>query len=181
MAIKIKIKKGDKVIVVTGKNKGVTGEVLKVFPEKNKATVRGVNIVKRHTKPTQNDPGGIKEKESPINISNIAFLEETKNKASKIGYNFIEFFGERIRNKNNPIWSDSGIKRYLEISKKKNIKIYSFCDNYIINNSLTPLFPKFWPSINKFSKVELFCNPLIIGMEQNEHTLSQPSAIFKYA
>ena len=57
--------------------------------------------------------------------------------ASKIGYNFIEFFGERIRNKDNPIWSDSGIKRYLEISKKKNIKIYSFCDNYIINNSLT--------------------------------------------
>ena len=50
MAIKIKIKKGDKVIVVTGKNKGVTGEVLKVFPKKNKATVRGVNIVKRHTK-----------------------------------------------------------------------------------------------------------------------------------
>ena len=96
MAIKIKIKKGDKVIVVTGKNKGVTGEVLKVFPEKNKATVRGVNIVKRHTKPTQNDPGGIKEKEIPINISNIAFLEETKNKASKIGYKLLQD-GRKVR------------------------------------------------------------------------------------
>ena len=96
MAIKIKIKKGDKVIVVTGKNKGVTGEVLKVFPEKNKATVRGVNIVKRHTKPTQNDPGGIKEKESPINISNIAFLEDTKNKASKIGYKLLQE-GRKVR------------------------------------------------------------------------------------
>ena len=87
MAIKIKIKKGDKVIVVTGKNKGVIGEVLKVFPEKNKATVRGVNIVKRHTKPTQNDPGGIKEKESPINISNIAFLEKQKIKLQKLDIN----------------------------------------------------------------------------------------------
>ena len=96
MAAKIKIKKGDKVIVVAGKNKGVTGEVLRVFPEKNRVTVRGVNIVKRHTKPTQNDPGGIKEKENPINISNIAFLEETKNKATKVGYKFLKD-GRKVR------------------------------------------------------------------------------------
>ena len=96
MAMKIKIKKGDKVIVIAGKNKGVSGEVLKVFPEQNKATVRGVNIVKRHTKPTQSDPGGIKEKESPINISNIAYLEETKNKPTKIGYKFLED-GRKVR------------------------------------------------------------------------------------
>ena len=96
MAAKIKIKKGDKVIVVAGKNKGVTGEVLKVFPEKNRATVRGVNLVKRHTKPTQNDTGGIKEKENSINISNIEFLEETKNKATKVGYKFLKD-GRKVR------------------------------------------------------------------------------------
>ena len=91
-----KIKKGDKVIVISGKNKGVIGEVLKVLPEKNKALVRGVNIVKRHTKPTQNDPGGIKEKEIPIHISNIAFLEEQKNKPTRIGYKFLED-GKKVR------------------------------------------------------------------------------------
>ena len=79
-----KIKKGDKVIVITGKNKGATGEVLKIYPEKNRAMVRGINIVKKHTKPTQNDPGGIKEKESTINLSNIAYYEETKSKPTKI-------------------------------------------------------------------------------------------------
>ncbi len=56
--------------------------------------------------------------------------------ASKIGYNFIEFFGERIKNNNNPIWSDKGIKGYIRASKKYKQKIYSFCDNYIINHSL---------------------------------------------
>ena len=57
--------------------------------------------------------------------------------ASKIGYDFIEFFGERIKNKNNPIWTDDGIKRYIKASKKYNQKIYSFCDDYIINHSLS--------------------------------------------
>ena len=56
--------------------------------------------------------------------------------ASKIGYDFIEFFGERIKNNNNPIWTDEGIKRYIKASKKYNQKIYSFCDDYIINHSL---------------------------------------------
>jgi len=57
--------------------------------------------------------------------------------ASKIGYDFIEFFGERIKNKNNPIWSNEGIKKYIKASKKYNQKIYSFCDDYIINHSLS--------------------------------------------
>ena len=57
--------------------------------------------------------------------------------ASEIGYDFIEFFSERIKNKNNPIWTDKGIKRYTEASKKYNQKIYSFCDDYIINHSLS--------------------------------------------
>ena len=56
--------------------------------------------------------------------------------ASKIGYDFIEFFGERVKNNNNPIWTDNGIKKYIKASKKFNQKIYSFCDDYIINHSL---------------------------------------------
>lgn len=92
----LKIKKGDKVIVITGKNKGATGEVLQIFPEKNRAMVRGVNIIKRHTKPTQNDPGGIKEKEGTISISNLAFFEESKNKPTRIGFKFLED-GRKVR------------------------------------------------------------------------------------
>ena len=92
----LKIKKGDKVIVITGKNKGKTGEVLQIFPEKNRAMVRGVNIIKRHTKPTQNDPGGIKEKEGTISISNLAFFEESKNKPTRIGFKFLED-GRKVR------------------------------------------------------------------------------------
>ncbi len=92
----LKIKKGDKVIVIAGKNKGATGEVLKIIPEKNRAMVRGVNIVKRHTKPTQNDPGGIKEKEGTISISNLAFFEESKNKPTRIGFKFLED-GRKVR------------------------------------------------------------------------------------
>lgn len=57
--------------------------------------------------------------------------------ASKIGYDFIEFFGERIKNYNNPIWTDNGIKKYLKVSKQNNVKIYSFCDDYIINHALS--------------------------------------------
>ena len=56
--------------------------------------------------------------------------------ASQIGYDFIELFGERIKNNNNPIWTDNGIKKYIKASKKYNQKIYSFCDDYIINHSL---------------------------------------------
>ena len=92
----LKIKKGDKVIVISGKNKGAIGEVLKIIPEKNRAMVRGINIVKKHTKPTQNEPGGIKEKESTINITNIAFLEEEKNKPTRIGFKFLED-GRKVR------------------------------------------------------------------------------------
>ena len=92
----LKIKKGDKVIVIAGKNKGATGEVLKIIPEKNRAMVRGVNIVKRHTKPTQNDPGGIKEKEGTISLSNLAFFEESKNKPTRIGFKFLED-GRKVR------------------------------------------------------------------------------------
>ena len=94
--MKIKIKKGDKVIVTVGKSKGTVGEVLKVLPSENRALVRGVNMVKRHTKPSQNSAGGIIEKEAMINISNIAFYDEKKQKQSKIGFKILED-GRKVR------------------------------------------------------------------------------------
>ena len=93
---KLKLKKGDKVIVVAGKNKGNIGEILKIHPSKNRAVVRGINILKRHTKPTQNNAGGIVEKEGTIHISNIAFLDEKDNKATRIGYKNLED-GRKVR------------------------------------------------------------------------------------
>ena len=96
MKIKIKIRKGDKVIVTVGKSKGTVGEVLRVLPNENKALVRGANMVKRHTKPSQNSAGGIVEKEAMINISNIAFYDEKKQKASKIGFKILED-GRKVR------------------------------------------------------------------------------------
>ena len=96
MKVKIKIRKGDKVIVTVGKSKGTVGEILKVLPNENKALVRGANLVKRHTKPSQNSAGGIIEKEAMINISNIAFYDEKKQKASKIGFKILED-GRKVR------------------------------------------------------------------------------------
>ena len=93
---KLKLKKGDKVIVVAGKNKGNTGEIIKVYPDKNRVMVRGINIVKRHTKPTQNNAGGIVEKEGTIHISNIAYLDEKENKPSRLGFKILED-GRKVR------------------------------------------------------------------------------------
>jgi large subunit ribosomal protein L24 len=96
MNSKLKLRKGDKVIVTNGKSKGVIGEILKVLPKENRALVRGANIVKKHTKPTQNSAGGIVEKENYINISNIAFYDEKEKKATKIGYKILED-GRKLR------------------------------------------------------------------------------------
>ena len=92
----IKIRKGDKVIVTVGKSKGTVGEVLKVLPSENKALVRGANMVKRHTKPSQNSAGGIIEKEAMLNISNIAFYDEKKQKSSKLGFKILDD-GRKVR------------------------------------------------------------------------------------
>ena len=91
-----KIKKGDNVMVVTGKDKGKTGEVLSVLPAKVRLLVRGVNIVKRHTKPSQTAPGGIIERENAIHISNVALVDPTSNKATKIGFRILED-GRKVR------------------------------------------------------------------------------------
>lgn len=82
-----KVKKGDRVIVLTGRNKGAEGEVLKVIPADDRCVVRGVNVVKRHTRPTQADPqGGIKTFEAPIHISNVALLDPRDGKPTRVGF-----------------------------------------------------------------------------------------------
>jgi len=91
-----KIKKGDNVMVMTGKDKGKTGEVLSVLPAKERLLVRGVNIVKRHTKPSQTAPGGIVERESTVHVSNVALIDPTSNKATKIGFRILED-GRKVR------------------------------------------------------------------------------------
>lgn len=86
MATKLKIKKGDNVIVLSGRDKGKTGEVLQVFPSENRALVRGVNIVRRHQRQTAQSEGGIISRESKIHISNIAIVDPKDGKPTRVGY-----------------------------------------------------------------------------------------------
>ncbi len=96
MGTKLKFKKGDKVIVRTGRDKGKTGEILKVMPAANRAIVQGVNRVKRHTRPTQTNAGGIVEKEASIDISNLAHLDPKDDLPTKIGFKVLED-GRKVR------------------------------------------------------------------------------------
>lgn len=82
--IKLKVKKGDQVVVITGKDKGKKGKILKVFPERNRVIVSGVNVAWKHTKPTKLSEGGIIQKELSINISNIAHIDPKSGQATKI-------------------------------------------------------------------------------------------------
>jgi large subunit ribosomal protein L24 len=81
-----KVKKGDRVIVTTGRDKGKKGEVLKVFPKEDRALVSGVNVVKRHQRQTQRVQGGIVNKESPIHLSNIAHIDPRSGEATRVGF-----------------------------------------------------------------------------------------------
>jgi large subunit ribosomal protein L24 len=93
---KLKIKKGDHVVVITGKDKGKKGEVLKVMPEENRAIVKGVAMVRRHQRQTAAQEGGIINKEAPIHISNLA-LEDPKDGApTRVGYKFLKD-GRKVR------------------------------------------------------------------------------------
>ena len=81
-----KIKKGDRVIVLTGKDKGKTGSVVRVMPKEDRLVVGGINMVQRHTKPTQGDPqGGIKNKEAPLHVSNVAIVD-SNGKPTRVGF-----------------------------------------------------------------------------------------------
>ena len=86
MAVKFKIRKGDKVVVRTGKDKGKSGEVLRVLRDEARVLVQGVNMVKRHTRPAPGNPGGIVEKEASIHISNVGLTDPKTGKATRVGF-----------------------------------------------------------------------------------------------
>jgi large subunit ribosomal protein L24 len=83
---KLKIKKGDNVVVITGRDKGKTGEVLRVFPAEARVIVQGVHLAKRHTRPRMGEPGGIVEKELTIHISNISHIDPQSRKPTRVGF-----------------------------------------------------------------------------------------------
>lgn len=93
---KLKIKKGDQVIAITGRDKGKKGEVLKVLPKEDRVVVAGINTAKRHQKPSMAGAGGIIEKELPIHISNIALVDPKNGRPTKIGLKTLQN-GEKVR------------------------------------------------------------------------------------
>jgi large subunit ribosomal protein L24 len=94
---KLHVKKGDKVVVIAGKDKSKTGTVLAVFPKEQRVIVEGVNIVKRHTKPNPLNPeGGIIEKEAPIHVSNVQLADPKTGQPTRVGYKFLED-GTKVR------------------------------------------------------------------------------------
>ena len=96
MAKKFKIKKGDQVIVVTGRDRGKQGEVLRVLRAEDRLVVQGVNMVKRHQRPSAGHPGGIIDKEAPIHISNVAHIDPAGRAPTRVGYKFLED-GRKVR------------------------------------------------------------------------------------
>ena len=92
-----KIKKGDRVQVLAGRDKGKRGDVIRVVPEENRAFVQGVNMVKKHQKPQgMGKPGGIVEKEGPIDVSNLALLDPKSDKPTRVGFKVLED-GRKVR------------------------------------------------------------------------------------
>lgn len=96
MAAKFKIKKGDRVVVTTGRDKGKTGEVLAVQRDRNRVLVQGVNLVKRHQKPSQAAQGGIIEKEASVHISNVAHIDPKTDQPTRVGYRLLDD-GRKVR------------------------------------------------------------------------------------
>ena len=92
----LKIKKGDHVVVLTGKDKGKHGEVLKVMPEENRAIVKGVSMIRRHQKQTTTQDGGIISKEAAIHISNLALEDPKDGKPTRVGFKFLKD-GRKVR------------------------------------------------------------------------------------
>jgi len=93
---KLKIKKGDSVVVITGRDKGKTGEVLRVLPANSRVVVQGINVAKRHTRPRMGDPGGIIERELTIHVSNVAHIDPRSSKPTRIGYKRLDD-GRKVR------------------------------------------------------------------------------------
>ena len=91
-----RIKKGDNVVVISGRDKGRSGEVIKVMPKEQRALVRGVNVVTRHQKQSAKDQGGLVRKEASIHLSNIAFADPTSGKPTRVGFKTLQD-GRKVR------------------------------------------------------------------------------------
>lgn len=91
-----KLKKGDTVVVLTGRDKGKTGEIVQMFPDDNKALVRGVNVVRRHTRQSAQSEGGIISKELPVQLSNLAIADPKDGKPTRVGFQIKED-GTKVR------------------------------------------------------------------------------------
>jgi large subunit ribosomal protein L24 len=91
-----KIRKGDKVVVLSGRDRGRTGEVIEVRPDEGRALVRGVNLVKRHQKQSAQQEGGIVSKEAPIHLSNVAYADPKDGKPTRIGFKVLTD-GKKVR------------------------------------------------------------------------------------
>ena len=91
-----KIKKGDKVVILAGRDKGKTGEVVQVMPKEERALVRGVNLVKRHQRQTMNQEGGIISKEAPVHLSNLAYADPKDGKPTRVGFKTLDD-GRKVR------------------------------------------------------------------------------------
>ena len=87
---KRKIRRGDRVTVISGRNKGKAGEVVRILTKRDRAIVQGVNMVKRHRRPSTTSPGGIDEIEAPIHISNLAHIDPKTSLPTRVGYRFME-------------------------------------------------------------------------------------------
>jgi len=93
---KMKIKKGDNVVVISGRDKGKAGEVLRVLPAERRLIVQGVHVARRHTKPRMGDPGGIVDKELTIYVSNVAHIDPQSGKPTRVGYKTLDD-GRKVR------------------------------------------------------------------------------------
>ena len=93
---KLKVKKGDEVVVIAGREKGKKGKIVKVLPSEARVVVGGVNLVKRNTKPSSTSAGGIVEKEASLHVSNVSLVDPKSGKATRVGYK-IEKDGSKVR------------------------------------------------------------------------------------
>jgi large subunit ribosomal protein L24 len=93
---KLKIKKGDNVVVISGRDKGKRGEVLRVFPDENRVIVQGVHVARRHTRQRFGEPGGIVDKELTIHVSNVAHIDPRSGQATRVGYRILDD-GRKVR------------------------------------------------------------------------------------
>ena len=96
MPKRFRLRKGDDVVVISGRDKGKTGSILRVIRSEDRVIVDGINMVKRHTRPSQSQPGGIVDKEAPIHISNVALADPKDGSATRVGYKFLED-GRKVR------------------------------------------------------------------------------------